>query len=451
MFKKYKKTKVDIQNGLNDEQLELLGNRIDQLDDDRSQIEPFDKSLGGEVSRFANKNRLLTVIIIIAAALLAFVLILSVIYGIVNNMKNNTDDFVFYVGREKYYVSYEDTVINDVVYLDMEYLAKLCDMTVSGDKESRKYTLPNYEYIRFTTDSEYVIINGEYVELVNDIFVYEDKCLVPFHFISKAIVGVNFSYDSKLNEVEISRKSIGIDKNNEKKYEEVSFSSNAFSKTNAAYLDYGFEDIDSVISAVAPANVSEGRFLLLVNHVHPLSADHKPSDLVQLTCATNPLNAPSYYKLRKNVAEALYAMLEAMESSGISGVQVSSSYRSYERQYERFEEDVALYMSRGMSRNEAEKTANKYLARPGHSEHQTGLCVDFVQGTKALTEKFENTDAFEWLSENAHKFGFILRYPKEKVEITGYGYEPWHFRFVGRTVASQIYEAGICLEEYFDI
>ena len=190
---------------------------------------------------------------------------------------------------------------------------------------------------------------------------------------------------------------------------------------------------------------------MLVNHEHALSSDHKPDDLIVLKCATNPVHQASYYTLREDVAEALYAMLDAMENSGINGVKVSSAYRSYERQEQRFEEDVALYMSRGMSRSAAENAANKYLARPGHSEHQTGLCIDFVQGTTSLTEKFENTDAFAWLSENAHKFGFILRYPKDKVEITGYGYEPWHYRFVGRTAASKIYEAGICFEEYLGI
>jgi LAS superfamily LD-carboxypeptidase LdcB len=90
----------------------------------------------------------------------------------------------------------------------------------------------------------------------------------------------------------------------------------------------------------------------------------------------------------------------------------------------------------------------KTLAIPGHSEHQTGLAVDFVQGTRTLTTDFEKTSSFAWLSQNAHEFGFILRYPSDKVEITGYDYEPWHFRFVGRTVASRIYEANICYEEY---
>ncbi len=450
MKKKEKKEKVDIQDSLTDEQLELLEKRIEQVDDDRSEVEPFDKSLKASAVRYAKKHKLTAVIAIAVAALLAFILIFSLIYGIIQRGKTNKDDFYFYVGSAKYTASYSDVVVDDVIYVDMDYISDLCNMTISGDSTSRKYTLSDYEYIRFDAESEYVIINGEYIELVNDIIVDKDKCLVPYHFLSKIMVGLEFSYNSDDNEIEIARIVTGIDKNNNKKYQDVGFTTEAFVKSDVAYADYSFDNVDEVIAVVDPVDLSEKRYLLLVNHEHPLSSTYIPPDLVQLKCAVNPVHAPSYYTLREEVAEALYAMLDAMEQSGIDGVKVSSSYRSYARQEERFEEDVALYMSRGMSRSAAEAAANKYLARPGHSEHQTGLCVDFVKGTTALTEKFENTDAFAWLSQNAHKFGFILRYPKDKVEITGYGYEPWHYRFVGRTTASKIYEAGICYEEYVE-
>ena len=90
-----------------------------------------------------------------------------------------------------------------------------------------------------------------------------------------------------------------------------------------------------------------------------------------------------------------------------------------------------------------------YLAKPGYSEHQTGLSIDVGTKDSGLTIHFENTLAFKTLKENAHLFGFILRYPKDKEELTGYAYEPWHFRYVGPVHAKIIYENNLTLEEYF--
>ena len=131
---------------------------------------------------------------------------------------------------------------------------------------------------------------------------------------------------------------------------------------------------------------------------------------------------------------------------------VTSSYRSYEYQEMLYNRYVSDNISAGMSQAEAEAEASKTSARPGESEHQTGLCFDFIVASMggSLDERFENTPAFEWLSKNAHHFGFILRYPEDKVAITGYDYEPWHYRFVGRTAAMEIYHDGLSLEEYLD-
>ena len=106
-----------------------------------------------------------------------------------------------------------------------------------------------------------------------------------------------------------------------------------------------------------------------------------------------------------------------------------------------------------MSREDAKKVVLSYSAYPGTSEHQTGLCVDFITEEMGgdLTVAFEGTQAFAWLSENAHKFGFILRYPKEKESVTGYTYEPWHYRFVGREAATDIHLASLTLEEYLNL
>jgi len=107
---------------------------------------------------------------------------------------------------------------------------------------------------------------------------------------------------------------------------------------------------------------------------------------------------------------------------------------------------VTQYMNSGKSREEAEKLAAASVSKPGTSEHEVGLAVDFNYANPG----FENTKAFKWLMENAHKYGFILRYPDGKQSITKVIYEPWHFRYVGKEHAEVIKEKGFCLEEYIE-
>ena len=108
-------------------------------------------------------------------------------------------------------------------------------------------------------------------------------------------------------------------------------------------------------------------------------------------------------------------------------------------------------LEHGVSEDEARKQINLFSAPAGASEHHTGLCVDVVDDAHKdyeLSQNFEDRPAFEWLSKNAHKYGFILRYPKDKIDITTYDYEPWHYRFVGVYAATYMYENDLTLEEF---
>ncbi|MEG0771158.1 MAG: M15 family metallopeptidase [Clostridia bacterium] len=132
---------------------------------------------------------------------------------------------------------------------------------------------------------------------------------------------------------------------------------------------------------------------------------------------------------------------------------VVSAYRTLEYQTGLFNKKVNHLISSGFSKDNAIIQAEKLLAPPGASEHCTGLATDIVNSSyfnnhTSLNEDFEDTKEFKWLSENAHKYGFILRYPKDKVAKTGYSYEPWHYRYVGNAAAESIYNSKICLEEY---
>ena len=181
-------------------------------------------------------------------------------------------------------------------------------------------------------------------------------------------------------------------------------------------------------------------------------------------------------QLENTALGALRTMLNEMKAGGVSDIEVTSAYRSYAYQHSLFEyyrelesstisaEAYAFfgseyirdhYTSKGIGNltdEDALQVVLSYSAAPGTSEHQTGLCVDFVTGEygDTLDQPFENTQAFAWLQANAYKFGFILRYPKDKVSVTGYSYEPWHYRFVGREAATDIHFSGLCLEEYLE-
>ncbi len=179
--------------------------------------------------------------------------------------------------------------------------------------------------------------------------------------------------------------------------------------------------------------------LLLVNRDNPLPADFTVPNLKQL------INGHS---VDDRVYPALQMMLDDARAAGLEPL-VCSSYRSQERQEALFEQQVQKWLAKGYGREEAEQQAAQWVALPGTSEHQTGMAVDIVDMSyQLLNEQQENTPVQQWLMAHCGEYGFILRYPTDKGDITGIGYEPWHYRFVGTEAAKEIMERGICLEEY---
>ncbi len=182
-----------------------------------------------------------------------------------------------------------------------------------------------------------------------------------------------------------------------------------------------------------------------------------PAWNLQLVNGWNPLPADYDYEehlidfgqgrmFDTRAAEALQNMLTAGKEYGLRPV---SLFRAYDLQVKLFNNEVAEWKQAGYSQEEAEQKASTEVARPGTSEHHMGLVADILSdGVYSLEESFENTEAFKWLKEHCAEYGFILRYPKEKEDITGVIYEPWHYRYVGVEAATEIMSRGICLEEY---
>lgn len=146
----------------------------------------------------------------------------------------------------------------------------------------------------------------------------------------------------------------------------------------------------------------------------------------------------------------LQAMMDACRADGLSPV-ICSAYRTQEYQERLYQAEVERCLARGLSQNNAEAEAGKAVAIPGTSEHQLGLAVDIVDiSNQHLDKTQESTEVQKWLMEHSWEYGFILRYPTGKSEITGIIYEPWHYRYVGKEDAEQIHALGVCLEEYLE-
>lgn len=148
--------------------------------------------------------------------------------------------------------------------------------------------------------------------------------------------------------------------------------------------------------------------------------------------------------------EDLQAMMDACREDGYSPL-ICSSYRTQKKQESLFQNKISRLMAKGLSEEEARAEAAKVVAVPGTSEHQLGLALDIVDiNHQVLDKSQEETGVQQWLMAHSWEYGFILRYPNDKSEITGIIYEPWHYRYVGRDAAQEIFEQGVCLEEYLD-
>ena len=222
--------------------------------------------------------------------------------------------------------------------------------------------------------------------------------------------------------------------------------------TNSFYDAVKYRSPDAVTADI----FKHGRSLMLLNRQYELPEDFKwdlvywsngnPVDAMYLNCeehnATKAVDRAAYQPLKD--------MFAAAKADGVP-LNLVSAYRSIYLQDKLFTRSVNSYMKSGYSEIDAINKANRERTFSGTSEHNTGLGFDILEsGNYTLTESFENTAQFKWLMENAENYGFILRYDKDKTDITGIMYEPWHFRYVGVEHAKKINELGMCLEEYIN-
>lgn len=282
----------------------------------------------------------------------------------------------------------------------------------------------------------------EYLESYFDINYYEDE-----DFITNVALWLDLGY----NKDDINNINKKEDKDLNKKV------SDNFIKDISSYIEYNFfktDKLERYISffngdyrdTVVKVNIGLDKAFfedpnvvntysvdMIVNKYNKLSEEFVPTDLTKLD---NCSEGEEY--LSKDAKEAYDKLCEASLESGLH-LGVTSSYRSYEDQ-------VSIYNS--YLKSKGQDYVDKYVATPGFSEHQTGLALD-VKSTVA--SPFVYTKEYKWMVENAYKYGFILRYPENLENITGYNNESWHFRYVGEEIANYIQENGITYDEYYAI
>lgn len=179
-------------------------------------------------------------------------------------------------------------------------------------------------------------------------------------------------------------------------------------------------------------NPTDQKELVLVNEANKIPDDYK----INLTTAFG-------IQMDNITSKAYTNMWRAASEDGIT-LWISSGYRDDKKQQSLFSNEVETYLEKGLAYKQAEAEAGKSVAKPGYSEHATGLTLDL----NGVREDFDQTKAFKWLSQYAQDYGFILRYPSNKQNITKIKFEPWHYRYVGIENAKAIQSKGLCLEEY---
>ncbi len=388
-----------------------------------------------------------------------------------------------YGGAKIRTADFETAYADGVYYFCFQDLADYLHMAQTGSAAERRFLFADEnladsrgdgdeEYVTFPDGVAMAVVNGQQIPLDGKNRLVGEEVWVSVDFVEDVMD--NLSLQVKDNVIALA-KLVDTETTEEQAenkvilYLDASFRQKPAEPIESipeedAFLPSGLEDEDGEID-MELANVTfvndltvyeqymapENRdgYLDLVNTTHTLSADYSPTDLLDVAATAK---GKSTQKLRQVAAKALEALLLEMNSAGLTGMQVNSGFRTYSYQTMLFETytNNELAKNPNITRQEAEAIVLTYSTRPGTSEHQTGLAVDMATDASFSTD-FQFSDHYLWLEENAWKFGFILRFPEDKTDITTIQFEPWHWRFVGRYHAKKIHDLDVCLEEYIQM
>lgn len=337
---------------------------------------------------------------------------------------------------------------SDMPYFPISEIMEQMDFVLAGDKYEISFVRKKSdEYIKLKSGSTAAYINDEKYYLSGPTFADGDAIYVPLEFLRNVFFNLTFSSDQKdPDKITVSIGTIGDSCLKVRKAKNLT----AADEYEAPYFTNEPQsftaDLGEYEKYFNPPADSRDEFLVLINQNNPIvPQQYAPPDLIDLI--DTRADGRPVQKLRLYPAKALEAFLIEARANGYINITVTSAYRTYAYQEQLYNEEVERL--RPTYGENAEAAAAVSVMPPGYSEHQSGLSLD-MHTLGSAAEIFGSTPEGSWLAENAHRFGFILRYAADKTDITGIKYEPWHFRYVGSFQAAKIYESGLCFEEYYD-
>ena len=343
------------------------------------------------------KKKSLLILIILILIVLSTILLLS------KNQKNSFEN----IGYSKQEIEIIDKLSNNEknIILNNEYSKSLKDIITNKNYNKdnlKEYIELSYKYSNIEGIIKYVNnYSDNNIELDDATLDFISKEYFIVEYLDRYLKYYEDNKDLELNEI-ITR----INSN----------------------LDYTFYD------DATKADISKGMYTL-VNKFYYLEEDFKPENIITVTNEYTRDTA----RLNKLAYENFVKMADAAKEEGLT-LKITTGYRDYYFQRTLYNNYV---------RSDGVKLADTYSARPGFSEHQLGYSADLTNKNIVGFDKFEYTEEYKWLQDNAYKYGFIMRYPKDKEYITGYQFESWHYRYVGNDIAKYIYENNITYEEYY--
>ena len=354
-------------------------------------------------------------LIIVGVVLLVIIIILSFYFNRIGELKNlgyseEAAKNIIFKFKYSYVMDIGENKTLNEAFSSSDYKKENLDNYVKIDYENQDHLISNINKLLdkgYSVNEVNLIISKGDDKSVSD-FVKREKVKYIEEFLS-----VDYA---KLENLD--------------RYVEYQDKENDDAETTVLYVNMDFDKEDYV----DPLVIDEFDDYVLVNKHRQLSSEYVPDDLV--TIDEEYVKSDEEIEIERNVAKAFYDMAEAASKEGLE-LMVSSGYRSYKDQEEITNTYLELY---------GQNYVDNYVAKPGFSEHQTAMSLDVASKS---VNTFVNSDEYTWMMDNAYKYGFILRYPKSKEDITGYKCEAWHYRYVGKKIAKYIKENNITYDEYY--
>ena len=360
-----------------------------------------------------------------------------------SNTGEKIDGYTYTVNGEKKYVKSDISLRNGTVYVCADDIANMCNLTVAGDSSEVKYISPGVgnETASFIIGTRRAFVNRTEIRLTAETFSENERFYVPLDFFQNYMYGIKVVHNSVEHTVSVSK--VIVNETDVSvlgaapKYADVTYkikSSDVILSLDENTLDEAVGNFNYKINIEEYAQYINPKSLFeytdIINSSHPADGEYLFTDLV--TAPKKSSRVSGEIKLRECAAKALEAMLLEAEENGLSRIYVFRGHVTGDELAEKAEDE-------------------EYTSLYGDSEydeHLLGLTAELYYKYRDVS--FDETESFKWLKENAHKFGFVLRYSNDKESITGVDYRPWTFRFVGRYNAVKMYQENLCLEEYVE-